>query len=130
MKLTNPFPLYITENLQSLNDFYQSNFGFTSVFFEPDFYLHLLHPGSGTQIGFLAPNHPSQPGFLHAAANTVGTIISLDVSNAKTAFETANANGLDILLTYTEEAWGQNHFILRDPQGFMIDIVEHTEKQS
>ncbi len=128
IEINESFPLYITENLQALNDFYQSHFGFTAVFFEPDFYLHLLHPGSGTQIGFLAPDHPSQPEFLHATANGVGTIITFDVSDAKAAFESAEADGHEIILTYTEESWGQNHFIIRDPQGFMIDIVEHIEK--
>lgn len=123
------YPLYVTENLAALKAFYETHFGFTAVFYEPDFYLHLTHMESGNQLGFMVPNHPSQPPFLHSKTSNVGAIISFDVSDAKSAYQTTKEKGLTIVLEYTEEQWGQNHFIVRDPQGLLIDIVEHIEQQ-
>ena len=120
------FPLYVTDNLEALKAFYTAVFGFEAVFFDPDFYLHLQHSGNGTQIGFLVPAHASQPEFLHAKAQLEGQVISFDVGDAKAALAAAQQSGLDIFFPYTEEPWGQNHFMLRDPSGFILDIVENT----
>ncbi len=121
------YPLFVTSNLTELNEFYSTHFGFTAVFFDPKFYLHLLHPDSGHQIGFLLPNHASQPAFLHSASPNIGSVISFDVPDAKIAWQQALDSGLNIVLDYVEESWGQNHFIIRDPQGLLIDIVEHVQ---
>jgi len=129
IEINTTYPLLVTDNLAGLKDFYHNEFGFEAAFFDPGFYLHLQHPSSGSQIGFMLPSHPSQPKFLHPASDQKGVVISFDVSNAKQAFEQATARGLNIALAYTEEAWGQNHFIIRDPQGFMIDLVEYVSEQ-
>ena len=122
------FPLFVTTNLAELKEFYDTHFGFEAVFFDAEFYLHLLHPGTGHQIGFLVPNHPSQPAFLHSATTNVGAIISFEVSDAKAAWQTALDANLDVALEYVEESWGQNHFIIRDPQGLLVDVIEHIEQ--
>ncbi len=127
IEINEVFPLFVSDSLGDLQAFYSTHFGFTTAFFDETFYLHLVHPGSGHQLGFLLPDHPSQPDFLHAASSNVGAIISFDVSNAKAAWQTAQASSLDIALDYVEEAWGQNHFMIRDPQGLLIDIVEHVQ---
>lgn len=121
------YPLFITNNLTELKEFYSVHFGFTAVFFDAEFYLHLLHPSSGNQLAFMLPNHPSQPAFLHSATSNIGAIVTFDVSDAKIAWQTALDSGLDIVLEYIEEPWGQSHFIIRDPQGLLVDIVEHAQ---
>ena len=121
------FPVFVAENLPDLQTYYQRQFDFETVFFESGFYLHLLHPESGVQLGFLVPEHASQPSFLHALATHEGMVVSFEVSDARAAFTTAQRENLDIAMDYKEEAWGQRHFILRDPQGLLIDIVEHTQ---
>jgi len=128
IKINEIYPLYVTNNLAELKEFYGAHFGFTDVFFDEEFYLHLLNPDSGHQLGFMLPDHPSQPSILHSVSPNIGTVISFDVSDAKEAWKTAQDAGLDIVLEYTEEAWGQHHFIVRDPQGLLIDIVEHVQE--
>ena len=123
------FPVFVAENLTTLRDYYLDYFGFQAVFFDADFYLHLLHPDSGIQIGFLVPNHPSQPEFLFPVAAKEGMVISFEVDNARSAFAEAKQLGLDIAMTLKEETWGQTHFMVRDPAGFVIDIVQHVDQQ-
>lgn len=118
------YPVYVAEELAALKVFYNSVFGFNAVFFDPDFYLHLQNPKSGAEIGFLVPRHASQPEFLHAKAQVEGMVLSFEVVDAKAALAAVQQAGLDIVLPYTEETWGQRHFMLRDPAGFILDIIE------
>ena len=121
------FPVMVADNLAELKQYYEENFGFNAVFFEADFYLHLVSPDSGVQLGFLMPNLKNQPSFLHSKMITEGYAVSLDVADAHKAYQQAQHLKLDIQLPLTEEVWGQRHFILQDPAGFYIDIVEHLE---
>lgn len=125
IEMNTMFPVLVTEELTSLKHYYEENFGFECQFFDAEFYLHLLHPKSGMQLGFMVPNHPTQPSFLHSVAGKEGMVISFDVPNAKVAYDTLKKAGLDIVFDYKVEVFGVTHFMVKDPAGFIIDIVEH-----
>ncbi|MGE9290854.1 MAG: VOC family protein [Puniceicoccales bacterium] len=118
------FPIYIIETPSRAIDFYK-HLGF-SVVFNCGWYVHLATE-SGVQIGFLEPNHPTQPEFLHSSFPGSGSLFTLEVENAEDAFQEAQALGLTIKMELTSEEWGQTHFILEDPFGLILDIVEPTE---
>ena len=122
---TASFPVFITEKLQLSKDYFMENFGFNAVFAN-DWYVHLVTP-NGIQLGFLMPEHSSQPEFFHQAFNGNGAIFSLEVEDADEAYLTAQARGLNILLPLKEEEWGQKHFVVKDPSGVKIDVVQSTE---
>ena len=119
------FHVLVADNLQELKEFYEIHFGFQAVYYEADFYVHLLHPATGSQLGFLVPDHPTQPEFLHSVASSQGMVISFEVRDAATALETARQAGLDIVFDLTVEEFGQTHFMVKDPAGFIVDIVEN-----
>lgn len=129
IELSGMFPVLVAENLAELQAFYTRHFGFQSVFFDADFYLHLLHPGNGTQLGFLLPNHPSQPDFLHPLASLNGMVISFEVQDIQSALNQANTMALDIAMPFKVEPWGQSHFMVRDPAGFILDIVQQADPE-
>ncbi|MEH8019407.1 VOC family protein [Rheinheimera muenzenbergensis] len=119
------FPVMVTTDLAAVKAFYETVFGFNAVFFQPDFYLHLVSPGSGVQLGFLMPEHASQPEFLRSRMAADGYVISLEVNNAAQAYAQAQNMNLTIAMQLKEETWGQIHFMLQDPAGFRIDVVQH-----
>lgn len=121
------FPVYVSDNLNELKTFYEMYFGFQTVFFDENFYLHLLYPKNGIQLGFLLPDLSSQPTFLHPLAIQDGMVISFEVADAGSAYAKALSENLDIAMDYKEENWGQTHFMIRDPKGFIIDIVQHLQ---
>lgn len=121
------FPVLVANDLAKLKVFYEGNFGFIAEFYQDDFYLHLLQPESKIQLAFMVP-HPSQPEFLHPTASSLGLVISLEVDNSKDAYEKARDLGLDISMNHKVEAFGVAHFMVRDPAGFILDIVEHLEQ--
>ena len=121
------FPVMVTTDLDALKQFYESVFGFNAVFYDADFYLHLVSPNNGVQLGFMVANHENQPAFLHARMVTEGYVISLEVSDAHKAYQQAKDLALDVVMPLKDELWGQRHFIIQDPAGFKLDIVEHFE---
>lgn len=124
------FPVMVTQHLDTVKQFYESVFGFNAIFYDPNFYLHLVSPNTGVQLGFLLPNHVSQPEFLHTMMSTDGYVISLEVKDAAEAYDEAINLNLNITMHLKEEFWGQLHFILQDPVGFRIDVVQHLEATS
>lgn len=125
INLTSSFPVFTVTNLHDAREFYQNHFGFTAVF-ENDWYLHLISE-SGIQVGFLLPDQPTQPDFFHPLYNGKGVIFSLEVDDAASAYHEALDNSLDIAMDLKSEEWGQIHFVVRDPNGILLDIVEATE---
>jgi len=124
------FPVFVVSDLEKMKAFYETNFGYVSEFFQQDFYLHLLHPDSKAQLAFMVPDHPTQPGFLQSLASAKGMVISLEVTSAKAAHERARQSGLDVVFDYKEEEFGTAHFMVKDPAGLVIDVVEHLQQQS
>ena len=121
------FPVMVTPKLDAVKKFYESAFGFNAVFYDPGFYLHLILPGTGAQLGFLMPDHASQPTFLHSRMLADGYVISLEVKDAAQAYAEAKNMDINIVMHLQTEEWGQIHFILQDPAGFHVDVVQHLE---
>lgn len=119
------YPVMVTPDLAAVKQFYQSVFGFNAVFHEPGFYLHLVSPNTGAQLGFLAPDHATQPGFLHPVMIADGYVITLEVKDAARAYAQAKEMDLGFVMHLKEETWSQVHFMVEDPAGFRIDVVQH-----
>ena len=118
------FPVMVAANLDEQKAFYESVFGFQAVFYDADFYLHLVSPSSGAQLGFLRPEHPSQPDFLQPLMSADGYVISFEVKDAAHAYAEAQNMHLSIAMDLKDEDWGQRHFMLEDPEGFRVDLVQ------
>ena len=120
------YPLIITDKIKEAVQFHKDTFGFTAVF-EQDWYVQLLHEKSGAELAFMVPNAENQPAFLHPKFNGEGIVLSFEVDDAKAEYERVSGlNGMRFALKYTEEEWGQKHFIVRDPSGAYIDVVEQA----
>lgn len=119
------FTVYTVANLAAAKDFYLNYFGF-EVAFENEWYLHLVSE-TGIQVGFLLPDQPTQPPFFQKPYNGTGVIFSIEVDDADAAYADATANALKIVLPLRSEDWGQRHFVVEDPNGIHIDIVQATD---
>ncbi|MEH6448468.1 MAG: VOC family protein [Oleispira sp.] len=122
------FPVMVTENLDAVKRFYETVFGFTAVFYDADFYLHLISPNNSIQLAFLLPNLTNQPEFLHPIMSSEGFVISLEVKDAALAYSEAQKMNLNFIMGLKQEEWGQLHFIIQDPAGYSVDIVQHLEQ--
>ena len=117
-------PLVITDDIQTAAKFHIDLFGFTVVY-EADWYVHLLHEDSGSELAFMITNSENQPDFLHQSFTKGGLVLTFEVDNAAAEFERiAKLDGVTIKYNLKSEEWGQKHFIIEDPAGVYIDVVE------
>lgn len=95
--------------------------------FESDWYIQLVSP-KGLEIGLLVEGHKSQPDFLHQAYSGNGIVFSFEVENVDEEYKRAQASGFAIAYELKTEEWRQRHFMLRDPNGMVVDFVQHSEQ--
>ena len=120
------YPLLITDKLNECEQFYADLFGFKTVF-KQDWYIQLLHESTGTELAFMVPNAANQPKALHAGFAGAGLVLSFEVDDAKKEYERLSSRNLTMVVPLTDEEWGQRHFIIRDPTGTYVDIVQQLK---
>lgn len=123
MKLQKLFPITITEKIIEFRDFYTKVFNF-DVVFEAEWYIHMRHE-SGTELAVMLPNLENQPSIIHKWYTGEGVIYSFEVDDAKKEYDRIKDIGVDICFDLRDEEWWQRHFMLKDPSGMIIDIVQH-----
>ena len=123
------YPLITTPKLFEARDFYVKHFGF-QVGFEASWFVYLHGPGEpetrGATLAFMDPSHPSRPPGPESFDGK-GMILTVEVADAREAFERLKAGGAPIIHPLTDEAWGQRRFMTRDPAGVLVDVVQQIE---
>lgn len=129
MTLKSFFPVVVTDELASARHFYVDHFGFRVVF-EADWYVQ-LHASRGEgvppiELAFMIPKVETQPKALHAAFSGAGVILTLDVDDVDAVHSKLSTAGVlrDVVVPLQDEAWGQRHFLIRDPAGILLDVAQ------
>lgn len=120
------YPLVITEKIKEAVAFYKENFDFIAVF-EQDWYVQLLHEKSGSELAFMTTDVENQPAELHSGFDGKGVVLSLEVEDAEVEWNRLKDKNLDVIVDLRDEEWGQRHFIIADPAGVYVDVVEQLE---
>ncbi len=116
-------PLTITPYIQETAKFYTTLFGFEEVF-SADWYIQLAH-SSGMEIALMLPDQSNQPDFLHDSYSGKGIVYTFEVENATELYETLKGKDVPFVYELRDEEWGQRHFMLKDPAGVVVDVVEY-----
>lgn len=129
MRVRDLYPLVTTPDLAAVRDFYVRHFGFEPLF-EASWFVYLsgaaADGGRGATIAFMHPDHPSRPPGPEAFDGR-GMIVTIEVADARAAFDALRQDGAPIMHPLTDEDWGQRRFMIRDPAGLLIDVVQQTE---
>ena len=120
------YPITITNKLSETKEFYVSFFNF-EVVFEADWYIHLRHE-SGVELAVMLPNLENQPEFLHNSYSGNGIVYSLEIDDAKAEYNRLKELGATFVLGLKDEEWGQRHFMMKDPSGMYIDVVQQLRQ--
>lgn len=123
MKAASFYPVLLTEKVEETTAFYVRHFGF-SLSFESDWYVSLRLEGtdSAFELAILEPSHGTIPEGFRVA--TQGLILNFEVEDVDREYERLILqSGLPVELDIRSEAFGQRHFITRDPNGILIDII-------
>jgi catechol 2,3-dioxygenase-like lactoylglutathione lyase family enzyme len=122
MKITSYYPVIMTRDVAGTASFYMAHFGFRPVF-ESDWYVHLqFGDNASVNLAILDSAHDTVPaGHRKPAA---GMILNFEVEDPDTLYRENQAAGLPILIPLRDEPFGQRHFITRDPNGVLIDVIK------
>ena len=123
MKCTQYYPVLMTADVAETARFYRENFRFKAMF-EADWYMHLQsEEDEKVNLAVLDRNHETIP-VEGRGSGAGGLLINFEVEDVDAVYESANAKGLPILLALRDEPFGQRHFITRDPNGVLIDVIK------
>jgi len=128
MKMTSFYPVLMTQDVATTAAFYVKSFRFKPAF-ESDWYVHLTSiEDSAVNIAVLAHDHETVPeGYRSPVA---GAILNFEVEDVDAIHAQAVAEGLPIVRELRDEAFGQRHFIMRDPAGTLIDVITPIQPSS
>ncbi|WP_265517110.1 VOC family protein [Nitratireductor luteus] len=125
MKITSYYPVIMTENVSGTAAFYMAHFRFRPVF-ESDWYVHLQSSeDQSVNLAVLDGDHETVPEV--ARGRVSGLILNFEVEDVEAEYERARGAGLPVLQTLRDEDFGQRHFITRDPNGVLIDVIKPIE---
>lgn len=127
MKLQSFYPVLMTRDVAALADFYRNHFGFETTF-EMDWYVSLRREGENgvVELAILDGGHATIPADFRGEIH--GLILNFEVSDAKAEHERLVHFGeLPEVQPLRDEAFGQRHFMVRDPAGNLVDVIEPIE---
>ncbi|OKK01565.1 VOC family protein [Amycolatopsis sp. CB00013] len=120
MRLTSFYPVLMTEKIAETRDFYRDHFGF-ELTFEADWYVSLKR--GEWELAILAPGHETIPG--GAGKPVQGLLLNFEVEDVDAEHRRlVGAAGLPEALSLRSEEFGQRHFIVADPNGVLIDVIQ------
>jgi catechol 2,3-dioxygenase-like lactoylglutathione lyase family enzyme len=116
------FPDICTDDVAASRDFYVSLFGFR-VAFEIAWYVQLQSRADPRlQLAFVKRDHASVPAGFGAPPR--GVLVTIETQDVDAVHARARALGAEIVYALRDEVWGQRHFMAKDPNGLLVDVVQ------
>jgi uncharacterized glyoxalase superfamily protein PhnB len=124
MTLHSSYPVLMVEDPRAAADFYIRFFGFEETF-AVDWYVSLRHAHRPeSELAFLRVDHETVPAGYGAPSR--GVLVNFEVEDASSEYaRLVDREGLKAVLPLRDEAFGQRHFILSDPAGNLVDVIEN-----
>jgi predicted enzyme related to lactoylglutathione lyase len=98
-----------------------------------DFYEQVLGLEQGMDMGWIATwgsvsNETAQLTVMSKDATApVAPDVSIEVEDVDAVHERTVAGGYEIVHPLTDEPWGVRRFFVRDPNGTVINVMQHIE---
>lgn len=122
MKISSYYPVLMTGDVAGTAVFYIKHFDFQPLF-ESEWYVHLQSvDNKRVNLGIVQGDHETIPE--EGRGRTSGLLINFEVRDPDAVYERILAAGLPVLRTLRDEPFGQRHFITRDPNGVLIDVIK------
>lgn len=118
MTLTSCYPVLMTSDVAGTAAFFRTHFGFEPTF-EAEWYVSLRH--GEWELAVLDKGHSTIPAVGVPAA---GILLNLEVDDVDEEYRRLVTEGsLEELLPLRSEEFGQRHFIVRGPEGVLVDVI-------
>ncbi|MCB4362218.1 VOC family protein [Hydrogenophaga taeniospiralis] len=123
MKSTQYYPVLMTDRVAETARFYETHFRFIRQF-DSNWYVHLQSAeDASVNLAVLDRDHATIP-VVARGQQASGLLLNFEVDDVDAEYQRAVAQGLPMLLALRDEDFGQRHFIVQDPNGVMIDVIQ------
>jgi uncharacterized glyoxalase superfamily protein PhnB len=116
----------VTEKVRESKDFYVHLFGCEVIYEGEGDWVVLLKLGD-SELGFMKPDLESQAQIFRPAFRGQGVWIAVDVEDAQAEYRRIRAMGVPIEVPLRDEPWGDRHFVVVDPNGIGVDVVQRRQ---
>ena len=116
----------ITDKVQESKEFFVSHFGCEVIYEGDEGWFVLLKLGD-SELGFMKPGLESQATIYRYAFQGQGVWIAIDVEDVDAEYQRIKTLGTPIEVEIRDEPWGDRHFVIVDPNGIGVDIVQHKQ---
>jgi uncharacterized glyoxalase superfamily protein PhnB len=113
----------VTEKVQDSKDFYVRIFDAEVIYEGEGGWFSLLQFGAN-ELGFMKPNLESQADIFKSAFQGKGMWLVFDVKDVDAEYKRIKSLGVPIAVAIRDEPWGDRHFVIVDPNGIGVDIVQ------
>ncbi len=104
-------------DIESARDFYSGYLGLSDEEFNLGWVARFTSPQTGANVQLVT----------HDAAAPEDPLISVKVDDVDAAYEDARRRGYEIVHPLSTERWGVRRFFVRDPDGNVLNIVQHHD---
>lgn len=121
MRLSDLYPIVMTDRLAECRRFWVGQLGF-DVLFEATWILVVASDGERRLVAFMHPDHPSTPPH-HERFGAEGLLLTLESDDVDSEHARLAGLGVEVVHGPRDEPWGQRRFLMRDPAGVWVDVV-------
>lgn len=120
------YPIIIAKNIVETINFYEDHFGFIPEL-EMDCFAVLRHEKyKDMRLGIIKEGHSGLPD-THKKVTTQGLLLNFPVKRVNDVYKDMYMEGLDILGKPAIASCGRRHFMVSDPNGVLIDVMEEVD---
>ena len=115
------------DNVEASNFFLQKHFGFEEKIAATGF-ASLVHKTSGINVIYMQKDILVLPEFIRNLT-VAGTILAFVTTNIEAEEERLRLAGAPIVMPLQSEEWGEKLFMVKDPNGVIIEVVEWINQE-
>jgi uncharacterized glyoxalase superfamily protein PhnB len=125
------FPLIFSDKLAETKAYYTETLG-AQVTFEAESYLQVRFgdKDDDPELAFMVPQTLDLLGGVLPRFPGQGLLVSIPTANADAAHATMTKKGADIRVGVLDKPWGWRSFVVRDPNGVLLDFFHALDKSA
>ncbi|APU16043.1 MULTISPECIES: VOC family protein [Actinoalloteichus] len=122
MQISSTAISFTVEDVDASRDFFRRHLGFTEAM-AADGFVSLTREDAAVNLVFLRRGIEVLPAHLRAQ-RAAGTIVAFVVDDLAGEQDRLRAEGVEITLPLRQEPWGERLFMITDPNGVSVELVE------
>ncbi len=122
MQVNSFYPVLMSNQIEATRNFYVNYFGF-AVVFESDWYVSLKSADERHELAFVAYTHETVVADYQKPVQ--GLLLNFEVADVDAEYRRLiEGDKLPLRRQLLTEGFGQRHFIISDPNGVLIDVIQ------